>query len=94
MLEFAESHAEYGLIAPKQYAADGSLQYEAAVNYPTIWNVICDFTFLSAIFPTSRWFCSRKMGHWDHAESREVPAISGAAMLMPAAVLDTIGSAG
>jgi GT2 family glycosyltransferase len=91
LLEFAQSHAQYGLIAPKQYAADGSLQYEAAVNYPTIWNVICDLTFLSAIFPTSRWFCSRKMGHWDHAGSREVPAISGAAMLMPAAVLRVVG---
>ena len=92
MLAFAEAQPDYGLIAPKQYAADGSLQYEAAVNYPTIWNVICDLTFLSAIFSKSRWFCSRKLGHWDHADSREVPAISGAAMLMPAAVLTRIGT--
>ncbi|MBC8165299.1 MAG: glycosyltransferase family 2 protein [Bryobacteraceae bacterium] len=91
MLEFAWGNPEYGLIAPKQYAADGSLQYEAAVNYPTIWNVICDLTFLSAVFSKSRWFSSRKMGHWDHQDSREVPAVSGAAMLMPAAVLERVG---
>ena len=91
LLDFAETHPQYGLIAPKQHAADGSLQYEAAVNYPDIWNVICDLTFLSAIFSSSRWFCSRKLGHWDHTDSREVPAISGAAMLIPAAVLARVG---
>jgi N-acetylglucosaminyl-diphospho-decaprenol L-rhamnosyltransferase len=91
LLDFAETYQQYGLIAPKQYAADGSLQYEAAVSHPTIWNVLCDLTFLSAIFSTSRWFCSRKLGHWDHTDSREVPAISGAAMLIPASVLTRVG---
>jgi N-acetylglucosaminyl-diphospho-decaprenol L-rhamnosyltransferase len=91
LLEFAGTHRHHGLMAPKQYAADGSLQYEAAVSFPTIWNVLCDLTFLSAIFSTSRWFCSRKLGHWDHTDSREVPAISGAAMLIPATVLTRVG---
>jgi GT2 family glycosyltransferase len=91
LVDFARSHPEVGVVGPKLCASDGLAQYEGAVEFPTIWNVFCDLAFLSKVFPRSRLFCSRKMGHWDHEGDREVPAVSGAAMLVRSEVFDRIG---
>ena len=91
MVQYAESHPDVGALSPKLYGAGGEIQYEAAVNFPTIWNVVCDFLFLSKLFPTSRLFAGRKLGYWDHEQAREVPAVCGAAMLVRRSALSRCG---
>jgi N-acetylglucosaminyl-diphospho-decaprenol L-rhamnosyltransferase len=91
LVDFARAHPEVGAVGPKLCSADGSTQFEGAVDFPTIWNVFCDLALLSDIFPRSRIFCRRKMGYWDHEGDREVPGISGAAMLVRREALDRIG---
>jgi GT2 family glycosyltransferase len=92
MVHYAASHPHVGALSPKLYGSDGKIQYEAAVNLPTIWNVFCDFLFLSKLFPRSRLFASRKLGHWDHEQPREVPAVCGAAMLVRRTALSRCGA--
>ncbi len=91
MLDFARANPSVGIVGPKQFTGDGKLHYEAAVDFPTIWNVFCDLMMLPAVFPRSRWFAGRKLGYWDHEGDREVPAISGAAMLLRKSLFDRVG---
>jgi GT2 family glycosyltransferase len=91
MLDFAQSHPSVGVVGPKQYSGSGSIQYEGAVDFPTTWNVLCDWTMLSRIFPKSKLFCGRKMGYWSHDDDREVPAVPGSAMLLPSSVIRKVG---
>ena len=91
LYDFAVEHPVVGAIGPKLLSADGSIQFEGGVAFPTIWNVFCDLALLSEIFPHSRIFCRRKMGYWDHRDDREVPGISGAAMLVRRDVIERIG---
>src|SRR5260221_1284603 len=91
MTDFARAHPEVGAVGPKLLNADGSIQFEGGVEFPTIWNGFCDLAPLSEMFPHSRVFCRRKMGYWDHQGDREVPGISGAAMLVRREVVDRIG---
>ena len=91
LVDYAIAHPKVGALGPKLYSADGSIQYEGGVGLPTVWNVFCDLALLSDFFPRSRIFCGRKMGYWNHEGDREVPGISGAAMLVRREVLGHIG---
>jgi GT2 family glycosyltransferase len=91
LVEFARSHPDVGAVGPKQLGADGAIQLDSAVDYPTVWNVFCDHAHLSKLFPKSRLFCGRKMGYWDHEGDREVPVLPGSAMLVRRAVFERIG---
>jgi O-antigen biosynthesis protein len=91
MVDFAQAHPSVGVVGPKQYSGSGAIQYEGAVDFPNIWNVLCDWTLLSKIFPKSKLFCGRKMGYWGHDDDREVPAVPGSAMLLGSNVLERVG---
>ena len=71
--------------------AEAKVQFEAAVNQPTIWNAVCDLSLLSRMFPRSRVFARRKMGWWDHQDDRDVPGLAGSAILVRRAALDRVG---
>lgn len=91
LVEFARQHTNVGAMGPKLYAGDGTVSYEGAVDFPKVWNIFCDLALLSKVFPRSRFFCGRKMGYWNHETDREVPAVSGAAMLVKREVFNRIG---
>lgn len=91
LLDFAEAHPRCAAVSPRQVGADGRIQKEAAVNLPTLWNTFCDLTLLSKLFPRSRFFASRTLGHWSHEDDREVPAVAGSATLLRRAALDQVG---
>ena len=86
-----DADAAIGAIGPKQIDGQGRVQFEAAVNQPTIWNAVCDLSLLSRMFPRSRVFARRKMGWWDHQDDRDVPGLAGSAMLVRRAALDRVG---
>jgi GT2 family glycosyltransferase len=86
-----DNDSTIGAIAPRQHSGDGAVQFEAAVNLPTVWNAFCDLAFLSRIFPKSRLFSRRTMGWWDHLDEREVPGLAGSALLLRCNMLRDIG---
>lgn len=91
MLDALDGDPKIGAVGPLQFDGEGRVQYEGAVNFPTIWNVLCDLTLLSKLFPTSKVFCGRKLGYWDHLDDREVPAIPGSAMMVRREVFEQVG---
>jgi GT2 family glycosyltransferase len=91
MLETARANPKVGAVGPLQLDGEGNVQYEGAVALPTVWNVFCDLTLLSRVFPRSRLFGGRKMGYWNHCGDRQVPAVQGSAMLVRRQVFETVG---
>lgn len=86
-----EKEPRIGAVGPRQHGRDGRIQLEGAVNQPTVWNTLCDLTFLARLRPRSRLFARRTMGWWDHLDDRDVPGIAGSAMLLRRAALEEVG---
>jgi GT2 family glycosyltransferase len=91
LVDYLDTHPDYGATAPKQVGRHGQTQFEAAVALPTIWNVLCDWATLSRVFSRSQFFAGRKLGNWNHEDSRDVPAVAGSAMLLRREALDEVG---
>jgi GT2 family glycosyltransferase len=91
MLDYAVTHPGMGAVGPKQIDREGKTCYEAAVNFPTVWNVGCDYFKLAKLFPHSRLFNRRLMGYWNHEDDREVQGVPGSAMLLRREAISQVG---
>jgi GT2 family glycosyltransferase len=89
-VNFLQKHAEFGVLGCKLLYEDGRVQYEGARNFPALWAIFLERMYLHMLFPRSRFFALSDMGHWDHDDDREVPAISGAFMLLRRAALQEV----
>ena len=75
LLDFMHAHPAAGAVGPKLLNRDGSLQHSCGIT-PSLATEITNKTLLHNLFP---FF---KLGHWDHAEIREVGWVTGACLLM------------
>ena len=91
MVDFAVAHPKAGIVGPKLFTATGAIQFDCASDFPSAWNVWCDLSFLSRLFPKTRLFNGRVLGEWDHLDDREAPAVPGTAMLIGRRVVEAIG---
>jgi len=70
-----------GLIAPKLLNHDGSLQYSCRADY-TLGTFLFRRTFLRRLFPEHLIIRRHLMMDWDHATSRQVDWVLGAAFML------------
>jgi N-acetylglucosaminyl-diphospho-decaprenol L-rhamnosyltransferase len=91
LVDFAVTHPRYGLVGPKQLDGRGNIRQDGAGALPTSCNVLLDLSKISDFLPNVRFLPNRKLTGWDHADSRDVPAIPGSAMLVPGAVINRVG---
>lgn len=89
-LFYAKKHPDLGMVGVRLTDKDGHPQLTAGRKLPSIWGEIC-LNILRSPFPQSKMFGSYTMGWWDHKSRREVEAICGAFMLMPANLLKRLG---
>lgn len=75
------SHPDIGLCAPKLLNIDGTLQYSCR-RYYTLHTVLLRRTFLGTMFPGHEAVRHHLMMDWDHATSREVDWVMGAAFML------------
>ncbi len=61
-------------------------------RFPTYWDLFCEFTGLTSLFPTSPVFNRWKMGDFDHRSPREVDQPQGAFLLARPEVINEIGA--
>ena len=81
LVEFLETHPEYGAAAPKLVNADGSVQ-RACSRFPTLLDPLFDSTALGLVPPGSWLLWWIRMGDFDHEHSRDVPQPPGACFVM------------
>ena len=92
LMEFMETHREVGLVGPRTFNTDGSVQ-ESARNFPGILSGLFGRqSFLTRVFPHNR-FASRYLarGFLDATAPFQCAQIGGAAMFLRRSVLATVG---
>lgn len=86
-----EAHPGAGMVGPKLFSPDGSLQYSARRFY-TLRAILLRRTPLGRLFPRARALREHLMLDWDHDEVREVDwMLGGAIMVRRTAVADVGG---
>ncbi len=81
LLNELDSNSELGAVAPQLLNTDGSVQHSCR-TFPGYWDMFCEFTLLSSVFPKSRLFAKWKMGYFDHKLTMIVDQPMAAALLV------------
>ena len=85
--EFMDSHRDVGIVFPKLYNPDGSIQYSCR-TFHTIGTIFLRRTPLGKLFPNSRILRDHLMTDWDHDSMREIDwALGGCMMVRREAIL-------
>lgn len=90
MIAFMEKSPKIGVIGPKVLYPDGRLQL-TAFSFPSLMSAITSPLLLDKLFPHSKIFNKRYLGHWDHKDIKEVDAVSGCCLFLRKKVYDQIG---
>jgi GT2 family glycosyltransferase len=85
-----KDHPDWGIIGPKLLNPDGSLQYSCR-TWPNPFAAAFRNTLLGRLFPKNKLTRSYLMEDWDHATTREVDWVSGAALFIRGETLEQIG---
>jgi GT2 family glycosyltransferase len=91
MIDRLKTDTSLGAVGCRLIRPDRSVQYECARNFPNLWNVAFFLTGLTRVFPRSRIVGHWHMTYWDHTDDRLVPCLLGACIMMPRALLETLG---
>jgi len=91
MLEFMDEHADVGILTPKLYLRDGSVDIDAHRGFPTPWTALTHFTYLDKVFPRSKLFNGYSMGYLDFNTTQEIDACISHFMLVRPEVLHKVG---
>lgn len=78
-----------GAIAPQLLNEDFTIQ-QSVRTFPTYWDMFCELTLLSKIFPMSRIFARWKMNYFNHNEIDEVEQPMAAALMVKKNVMDKV----
>jgi N-acetylglucosaminyl-diphospho-decaprenol L-rhamnosyltransferase len=90
LVGYAEEHAPAAIVAPKLVNPDGSLQ-RSVRGFPTLWRLATEYWFLRKLAPRSRALNAFYAGDFDHAETRDVDWVMGAALLVRREAIDAVG---
>ncbi len=91
LVQFIESHPMVGAVGPTVEDSTGRILFEGGRSLPTLSTEFLIHSTLAFRFPQGRLTSRPLLSRWDHRSSREVEAILGACMLIPAAVFAKIG---
>ena len=87
---YLDEHPGAGLVGPKLFSPDGSLQYSARTFY-TLKTVLLRRTFLGRLFPHSPTLREHLMLDWDHNDVREVDWMLGGALMVRREAVGDVG---
>ena len=80
-----------GAIAPQLLNADGTIQ-KSCRTFPRYFDMFCEMSFLSAVFPESELLSNWKMNYFSHNEERVVEQPMAAALMVKKKILDEAGN--
>ena len=91
LIETLRSESRIGMVGPKLYNDDGSLQPSVMRQPPSPASIIVEGLQLDRVLPKrvlANWLFGN---HWEHNERRAVPVIAGAAMICKREMIDQVG---
>ena len=80
--DFMENHQNTGALGVKMIDGAGKFLPESKRQIPDIWNSFCKLSYLSELFPRSRWFSGYNLGYLPENETNEIQVLCGAFMFM------------
>lgn len=80
--DFMEDHLNAGALGVKMIDGAGKFLPESKRQIPDIWNSFCKLSYLSELFPRSRWFSGYNLGYLPENETNEIQVLCGAFMFM------------
>ena len=91
MIAFLDDHGDVGALGPRIVDVDGVVDPRCARRYPTLRSEFFEKTRLDRRFSHSQLFGAYLMTDWDHRDSRDVEALSGACLMVRREVLVQVG---
>ena len=91
-LAFFESHSDAGALGVKMIDGAGNFLRESKRAFPSPLTSLYKLSGLTKLFPHSKTFARYHLGNLSAKENHEVDVLAGAFMMVPAAVLHTVGS--
>lgn len=89
LIEQLATSGTMGAIAPQLLNDDHTIQ-QSVRTFPRYWDMFCELTLLSKIFPMSRIFARWKMNYFNHNEIDEVEQPMAAALMIKKNVMDKV----
>lgn len=89
--DYMESHSDVGALGVRMIDGAGNFLPESKRKIPDLWNSFCKLTYLSKIFPKSKWFSGYNLGYLPENETAEIEVLCGAFMFIPKKVLEKTG---
>ena len=90
LVAYADEHPDVAVVGPKLFDPDGSLQRSVRGD-PTVWRLATEYFFLRKLAPHTQALNAFYGAGFDHASTREVESLYGAALLVRAEAADTVG---
>jgi len=91
LIEKLKESSKTGAVAPQLLNPDDSIQ-RSCRKFPAIWDMFCEFSLLSSIFPDSKIFSRWKMNYFNHDEECVVNQPMAAALMIKKEVLIRVGN--
>lgn len=82
LLEAIQRHPEAGLYGARTVTPEGRTLLSSAQGRMTLWSVFCFASGLSTAFPGRHVTDPESLGRWDRTTEREVPMLSGGALMV------------
>lgn len=86
-VEYLEGHRDTGAVGSRLIYPDGEVQYDCARRFPDLLTLFLESFYLHMLFPRLPLLSGSAMRHWDHMDSREVPCLSGAFILVRSSIV-------
>jgi GT2 family glycosyltransferase len=80
-----------GAVGCRLLNTDGTVQFTCAADLPSPRNELTSMLLLDRLFPTSPLVSAREWAHWNHMDTRDVPCLSGACLMVGRDTLSRIG---
>lgn len=90
LIAFMDAHPAVGACGPRLWNGDGSLQ-RTANRFPTLAFGIFQALSLNRLFPNNPVWRHNIYAEWDRTTTREVDAVSGAALLVRRDAMNQVG---
>lgn len=89
--DFMESHSDTGALGVRMIDGSGKFLPESKRKVPDLWNSFCKLSYLSDVFPRSKWFSGYNLGYLPENETNEIEVLCGAFMFIRSSVLKETG---
>lgn len=90
-VEYLETHPDTGAVGCRLIYPDGEIQYDCARRFPDLLTLFLESFYVHMLFPRLPLFGGMAMRHWDHRDSREVPCLMGAFILVRTPIVRELG---